>query len=66
VLRAQEARKAAAWHLAHTSAQLEEARGHAEAQQAERSASVSHELAAERSELQQAEQACPHHPTRTS
>ena len=60
VLRAQEARKAAAWHLAHTSARLEEARGQAEAQQAERTASMSHELAAERSELQQAEQARPH------
>jgi len=53
----QEARKAAAWHLAHTSARLEEARGQAEAQQAERTASMSHELAVERSELQQAEQA---------
>ena len=36
---------------------LEEARGQAEAQRAERSASISHELAAERSELLQAEQA---------
>ena len=36
---------------------LEEARGQAEAQKAERSASISHELAAERSELLQAEQA---------
>ena len=59
VLRAQEARKAAAWHLSHTSARLEEARGQAEAQQAERTASMSHELAVERSELQQAEQARP-------
>ena len=41
-------------------AQLEEARGEAEAQQAERTASMSHELAAERTELQQAEQARPH------
>ena len=53
----QEARRLAAWQLAQTSAMLEEARGQAEAQRAERSASISHELAAERSELLQAEQA---------
>lgn len=53
----QEARRLAAWQLAQTSAMLEEARGQAEAQKAERSASISHELAAERSELLQAEQA---------